>query len=68
MRVSARELDAMQTGVEPSPLQQFVVRAGFGAPTLVQDDDPVCALDRGQAVGNDDCGPPRHQPLHGLQD
>jgi hypothetical protein len=33
---------------------QFVVLAFFDDPTVIHDDDAVCVLDGGQAVGDDD--------------
>ena len=68
------ELQPGQPRVEPALRVETVVIAFLDDPALVHDDDAVGGADGGEAVGDDDRRPVRHQPLelgqltlHGLQ-
>ena len=54
------ELAVVQLGVEAPLLEELVVGAALHNVPLPQDQDEVCVLDGGQAVGDDEgrCGAP----------
>jgi len=54
------ELHRVQPGIQTIGAQQGLMRAGFGDPTLVQNQDPVGVAHSTQAMGDDQ----RRAPLH----
>src|SRR5699024_3475408 len=62
------ELAVVQLGVEAPLLEELVVGAAFHNVPLPQDQDEVCVLDGGQAVGDDEGGAVLHELVHGRLD
>src|SRR5690606_29352697 len=57
-----------QPGVEAAGLQQAFVGAVLHDAAAVDDEDPVGVADGAEPVGDDEAGPPLHQPLQRLLD
>src|SRR6185369_12017189 len=65
---SAPELQAVKSRVEAAGGEQLAVAAHFDDTAGVDDDDAVGALDRREAVRDDEAGAPLHQPVERLLD
>ena len=52
----------MQAMVQAGVCEQFVVGAALSDSAVVQNNDPVSITNRGQTVGDDECGAADQQP------
>jgi len=58
----------VEAGVEPAPVQKFLVPTEFHQAALVQDQDDIGPADRGETMGDDEGGPAAEEPAQGLLD
>ena len=62
------ELAVVQFRVETAPCEELVVASLLDDVAVVEDEDVIRILDGGQAVGDDEAGPVRHEVGHGFLD
>jgi hypothetical protein len=59
------ELTLVEHRVEPAPLEKLGVGSLLDQPPAIQDKDRIGGQDGGQAVRNNDRGPPSEEPCEG---